>query len=228
MRGDYARVTAAERPGVAQPVPVRPVPAQPWGRILLGAVLLLALLVAGWEAYWRAYGVKPGFANAYGLWAIQRRRIDQGEGDATVVICDSRLFFDMQLPVWERLDGRRPIQLGLEGTSPAIFLEDLAADPKFTGRLLVGIAPQVFFRRQRLSRRRAQVLPQGVAVAAHRPVAVHAPDRALFRLRRLRFRARYRAQAPAVARAARQELAHGGSQARRHRSGPQHLLVGQG
>ncbi|GAC1452525.1 MAG: hypothetical protein PVSMB6_04900 [Steroidobacteraceae bacterium] len=145
MRGDYARVTAADRPGVAQPVPLRPVPAQPWGRILLGAVLLLALLVGGWEAYWRAYGVKPGFANSFGLWAIQRRRIDQGEGAATVVISDSRLFFDLELPVWEKLDGKRPIQLGLEGTSALIFLEDLAADPKFTGRLLVGVAPEVFF-----------------------------------------------------------------------------------
>jgi hypothetical protein len=145
MRGDYARVTAADRPGVAQPVPVRPVPAQPWGRILLGAVLLFALLVGGWEAYWRAYGAKPGFANSFGLWAIQRRRIDHGEGSATVVISDSRLFFDLQLPVWEKLDGKRPIQLGLEGTTALIFLEDLAADPKFTGRLLVGVAPQVFF-----------------------------------------------------------------------------------
>lgn len=145
MRGDYARVTAADRPGVAQPVPVRPVPAQPWGRILIGALLLFVLLLGGWEAYWRAYGVKPGFSNSFGLWAMQRRRIDQGEGDATVVISDSRLFFDLQLPVWEKLDGQRPIQLGLEGTTALIFLEDLAADPKFTGRLLVGVAPQVFF-----------------------------------------------------------------------------------
>jgi hypothetical protein len=76
---------------------------------------------------------------------MQRRRIDQGEGAATVVISDSRLFFDLQLPVWEKLDGKRPIQLGLEGTTALIFLEDLAEDPKFTGRLLVGIAPQVFF-----------------------------------------------------------------------------------
>jgi hypothetical protein len=145
MRGDYARVTAADRPGVAQPVPVRPVPAQPWSRILLGAVMLFALLLGGWEAYWRAYGVKPGLASTYGLWAIQRRRIDHGEGAATVVISDSRLLFDLQLPVWEKFDGKRPIQLGLEGTTALIFLEDLAADPKFTGRLLVGVAPQVFF-----------------------------------------------------------------------------------
>jgi hypothetical protein len=141
----YARQTAADRPGVAQPVPLRPVPAQPWGRILIGAMLLLVLLVAGWEEYWRAYGVRPGITNTYGLWAIQRRRIDSGEGDATVLLGGSRLYFDIQLPVWERLDGRRPIQLSFEGTSPLRAVEDLAADPKFTGRVLIAVEPDLFF-----------------------------------------------------------------------------------
>ena len=54
------RLTAADRPGVAQPVPVRDIPAQPWRAILIGAVAMCALLVAGWELYWRAYGVTPG------------------------------------------------------------------------------------------------------------------------------------------------------------------------
>jgi hypothetical protein len=141
----YARQTAADRPGVAQPVPLRPVPAQPWGRILIGAVLLLVLLVAGWEEYWRAYGVRPGIANTYGLWAIQRRRIDTGEGNATVLLGASRLYFDIQLPVWERLDGRRPIQLSFEGTSPLKAVEDVAADPKFAGRVLIAVEPDLFF-----------------------------------------------------------------------------------
>jgi hypothetical protein len=141
----YARQTAADRPGIAQPVPVRPVPDQPWGRIFVGAVLVLALLLGGWEAYWRAYGVHPSIANTFGLWAQQRRRIDAGEGHATVLLGASRVFFDIQLPVWESLAGRRPIQLAIEGTSPLPFLEDLAADPQFTGQVLVGVAPDVFF-----------------------------------------------------------------------------------
>jgi hypothetical protein len=141
----YARQTAADRPGIAQPVPVRPVPEQSWGRILLGAVVLVALLIAGWEEYWRMYGVRPSIANTFGLWAIQRRRIDAGEGDATVLIGGSRLYFDMQLPVWERLDGRRPIQLSFEGTSPLAGVEDLAADPRFTGRLVIAVEPELFF-----------------------------------------------------------------------------------
>jgi hypothetical protein len=106
---------------------------------------LLTLLVGGWEWYWRAYGVRPSIGNTFGLWAIQRRRIDAGEGNAMVLIGASRLYFDIQLPVWERLDGRRPIQLSFEGTSPLAAVEDLAVDPKFTGRLIIGVAPDVFF-----------------------------------------------------------------------------------
>ena len=141
----YARQTAADRPGIAQPVPVRPVPQQPWGRIFAGALLIFALLLGGWEAYWRAYGVRPSITNNYGLWGMQRRRIDAGEGNATVLLGASRVFFDIQLPVWERLAGSRPIQLAIEGTSPLPFLDDLADDPHFTGQVLVGVAPDLFF-----------------------------------------------------------------------------------
>jgi len=144
-RGHYARVTAADRPGVAQPVPLREVPQQPWGRIMLGAAVLFALLLGGWEYYWRAFGVTPAYHNSNAEWAQQRRRIDAGEGSKTVLIGSSRILFDVQLPVWEKLGGERPIQLALEGTTPLLTMEDLAADPNFTGRLLVGVAPDLFF-----------------------------------------------------------------------------------
>ena len=141
----YARQTAADRPGIAQPVPVRPVPEQPWRRILFGVLVLLALLLGAWEWYWRDFGVRPSISNTYGLWAIQRRRIDAGEGDATVLLGASRMYFDVQLPVWERLDGRRPIQLSFEGTSPLTAVEDLAEDRNFTGRILIAVEPDLFF-----------------------------------------------------------------------------------
>lgn len=140
------RLTASDRPGVAQPVPVRDIPPQPWGPIILGALALTAVLLGAWEWRWRAYGAETGYyANSDGLWALQRRRINAGEGDATVITGASRMLFNVQLPVWEQLAGRRPIQLALEGTSPMAVLEDLADDPDFTGRLIVGVAPDVFF-----------------------------------------------------------------------------------
>ena len=144
-RGDYARVTAADRPGVAQPVPVREVPQQPWGRVIVGVFVLFALLLGSWEWYWRDFGVTPGIRNTDGLWAIQRRRIDAGEGDVTVLLGSSRIYFDTQLPVWQKLAGKRPIQLAFEGTTPLVYLDDLAADPKFTSRVLIGVAPDLFF-----------------------------------------------------------------------------------
>jgi hypothetical protein len=142
------RLTASDRPGEAQPVPVRDIPGLPWGPIVAAAAMLAALLLGAWEWHWRGYGAVPSSINGDGLWALQRRRIDQGEGDATVLIGSSRVLFDVQLPVWERLAGERPIQLALEGRNPLTVLEDLADDPDFTGRLLVGVAPDVFFNGQ--------------------------------------------------------------------------------
>jgi hypothetical protein len=145
MRPGFMRPTASDRPGVAQPVPERDIPNQPWGAILFGALVLAALLITGWELHWRDFGATPGYRNSNGEWADQRRRIDEGEGSTTVLIGSSRTLFDIQLSEWERVTGERPIQLALEGTSALPVLEDLAADPHFTGHLLVGIAPQQFF-----------------------------------------------------------------------------------
>ncbi|MGN6789738.1 MAG: hypothetical protein ACTHJP_09435 [Rhodanobacteraceae bacterium] len=141
------RLTAADRPGQAQPVPERDIPDRHWGAILFAALVLTLLMLGAWEWHWRAFGVEPSIANSDALWATQRRRIDHGEGDGTtVLIGSSRMLFDLQLSVWQKLSGQRPIQLAMEGTSPMFALEDLAADPHFrNGRLLVGVAPDLFF-----------------------------------------------------------------------------------
>ncbi len=132
---------------MAQPVPERDIPDLRWGAILFAALIMTLLMLGAWEWHWRAYGVEPSIANSDALWATQRRRIDNGEGDgATVIVGSSRLLFDLQLPVWQKLSGQRSIQLALEGTSPMFALEDLADDPNFrNGRLLVDVAPELFF-----------------------------------------------------------------------------------
>lgn len=121
----------------------RPLPAL--GHSLGLAVLVCLLLLAGWETWVRGQQVRPSIRNSDGLWAEQRRRIDQGEGDGWVLIGSSRALFDLQLDAWEQAAGRRPIQLALEGTSPVAVMEGLAEDPNFTGSLLVGVAPGLYF-----------------------------------------------------------------------------------
>ena len=108
-------------------------------------LIVTVVLMSGWEAYWRSDGSVPGYRNSEDLWSMQRRRIDNGEGDKTVIVGSSRIFFDTQLDVWEQESGERPIQLALEGTSPLTAMEGLADDPDFTGSLLVGVAPEMMY-----------------------------------------------------------------------------------
>ncbi len=133
------------KPSDAAPTYQREIPALEIGRSWLIATIVLLIAFAAWEWKWRAWGAQPTYRNSDASWAMQRRRIDAGEGHKTVLLGASRVLFDVQLPVWERLLGERPIQLAIEGTTPLPMLEDLAENPKFTGRLLIGVAPDVFF-----------------------------------------------------------------------------------
>ena len=137
--------TSSFKPSDAAPTYQRDIPQLNIGRAWILAVVLLLVGMLAWEWKWRAFGVEPTYRNSDGAWAMQRRRIENGEGNKTVLIGSSRVLFDVQLHVWERIFGERPIQLSFEGTSPIFALEDLADDPKFTGRLLVGVSPPLFF-----------------------------------------------------------------------------------
>lgn len=145
-RESAERPTAADRPGVAQPVPVRPVPEQPWGPILWFAVALFVVLLVAWEWRMRALGLEAGDLDDDGSsWAEQRRRIDAGDVRVAIV-GDSRILFDTDLDRFEALTGVRPLQLALPGTNARPFLQDLAGDGNFRGLAVVGIAERSYFR----------------------------------------------------------------------------------
>ncbi len=140
------RLTAADRPGVAQPVPVRDVPARPWRVMFAVALTLTVLLWAGWEWRMRRLELSPGDrSDGASTWAEQRRRIDT-ETIPIAIIGDSRILFDTDLDRFQALTGVRPVQLALAGTNARPFLEDLADDPRFKGLLIVGIAETSYFR----------------------------------------------------------------------------------
>lgn len=121
----------------------RPVPPRPWRALAIAAVLTTVILTVGWEIYWRGKMYVAGdFKNTNALWAEQRRK---AVGESTAIIGSSRIFFDIDLDVWEEVSGVRPIQLALEGTSPRIFLADLASDEKFHGLVIVGVTAPLFF-----------------------------------------------------------------------------------
>lgn len=121
----------------------RIIPERPWGRIALSVLVMTTVLVAIWEGWWRYKMYEPGdMKNSSSAWAQERRR---AVGDATVLTGSSRNFYDIDLDVWERTAGVRPIQLSLEGTSPRFALTDLANDPNFRGVVIADMATPQFF-----------------------------------------------------------------------------------
>jgi hypothetical protein len=121
----------------------RPTPQKPWAALALASIAMVALFTAGWEVYWRGKGLYAGdYKQSVALWAKERRK---ATGDATVIIGSSRIFFGVNLDVWEREAGVRPIQLALEGTSARVALADIAQDQEFRGLLIVGVTTPLYF-----------------------------------------------------------------------------------
>jgi hypothetical protein len=139
LRGTMARHTAR---GLE-----RPVPKVPWMWVLGIVVMSATLAIACWEIKMREVGLHAGdLGDEQSSWTVERRKVDAGPRDSIVLVGDSRLLFDSDLSVWERLVGQRPIQLALAGTNPRSFLHDLAADEHFAGLLVVDVSESIFFR----------------------------------------------------------------------------------
>jgi hypothetical protein len=140
------RLTAADRPGVAQPVPLRPIPPKPWGAMFAVVVALTLVFTGLWEWQMRVRDLAPGdLGDGPSAWAEQRRRVDT-EHVQVAIVGDSRILFDTDFNRFAALTGIRPLQLALPGTNARPFLEDLAGDPHFNGLLIVGISDVSYFR----------------------------------------------------------------------------------
>lgn len=126
---------------------VRSVPAILWPAVALAALVLALLAIGVWEGSMRRHGLKAGdLDDGDSHWVVERRKVDSGPRDQIVLIGDSRILFDSNLDEWQRLTGRRPIQLAMEGTNGAPVLENLANDEHFAGLVVVGMAPTSYFR----------------------------------------------------------------------------------
>ena len=137
------RLTASDRPGEAQPVPVRDIPQQPWGRIMGFVAVALALGITALEVNARRIGLNPGdLDNSEVAWVKERVRSESAD---VAIVGDSRILFDTDLDRFEPLTGTRPVQLAIHGTSALTLLEDAASNENFRGLLVVGLADTMFF-----------------------------------------------------------------------------------
>jgi hypothetical protein len=124
----------------------RQVPALPWLRILMGVVSATLVLMFAWELEMRHLGLRAGdLDDGRAEWAAERRKVDLEPRDSVVIIGDSRILLDTDLATWQRLTGRRPIQLALLGANARPILHNLADDEHFAGLLVIGTSEFSYF-----------------------------------------------------------------------------------
>ncbi|WP_104736244.1 hypothetical protein [Hanstruepera ponticola] len=112
---------------------------------LICAIALCVLGTVAWELYWRSQGYYPDLDNDEALFAAQRKRADKASNSDVILIGSSRIHFDIQLDVWKKETGIKPIQLAYPGATPLPVFHDLVHKTDFSGTIVVGVTPGLFF-----------------------------------------------------------------------------------
>jgi hypothetical protein len=112
--------------------------------LIIGMIISLVVLTF-WEMYWRSQGFYPTINDDKALWSVQRDRVNNLSQDNVILIGSSRTLFDIQLDTWENQTGKRPIQLACVGSSPLPIFHDIVENTNYTGIVIVGVTPGLFF-----------------------------------------------------------------------------------
>lgn len=112
--------------------------------LLLTVVLFFSGILV-WELSLRSYGYGVSFDDGKEFWAHQRRKVYQSKEKTTVFIGSSRIKYDLDADSWIKETGEIPIQLACVGSTPIPVLNDLAADNKFKGKLIIDVTEKLFY-----------------------------------------------------------------------------------
>lgn len=113
----------------------------PRGNWLTTWLITLAIVVSttlGWEGYCRMIGFTPaGVADTPELWAQVRKRASVQGNDAVILVGASRIQLGINTEIMSRYTPTRPAQLAIDGSALMPVLENLAADERITGTVIV-------------------------------------------------------------------------------------------
>ena len=128
-------------------VTVRDIPATRLGAIGWMVLALVLAATGAWEWRMRSIGLVAGdLGDGKENWAVERRRVADGDHDGVLIVGGSRILFDTNFAVWKEMTGRRPVQLAVPGMTGAPVLADIADHTDFAGLVLVDFTPEQFFR----------------------------------------------------------------------------------
>ena len=122
--------------------------ARHWRKAWLLAAAIVLLVVGGWEILVRGAGHAPEFADNRALWLSARHRLTTPDPSVIAVLGASRVQRAVDGNVLADALGRPVVQLAVEGSSGLPVLENLAADPRFRGTVVISIAPPFSFNRR--------------------------------------------------------------------------------
>jgi hypothetical protein len=120
-------------------------PANNLAKAAILMVFLVLVAIGSWEIHLRQKGVSIAYDDGGPMWSDKRALVYDNPDKADVFIGASRIKYDLDVDTWQQLTGRHAIQLALEGSSTMPFLEDLANDPKFKGKLIVDVTEFCYF-----------------------------------------------------------------------------------
>ena len=109
------------------------------------AIVIVIVSFSFWEIHLRNKGLKPDFDDNESLWSSSRKHVYQAQEKATVFIGSSRIKYDLDIATWKRLTGTNAVELASVGSNPRPYLENLAADTHFKGKLIIDITEGLFF-----------------------------------------------------------------------------------
>lgn len=118
-----------------------------WGRVWTLVFLIVSFIVGGWELLVRDADLGPRFVDNASLWADTRHRLNKDGDDAVVLIGASRLLRGVDVSTMQEELERPVYQLAVEGTSYLPLLQNLGADPRIRGTVVVSVAPAFTFNR---------------------------------------------------------------------------------
>lgn len=170
---------------------------QYWRRcwvLTVGIVIGVLLL---WEASLRQAGINPDFADNRSLWLSSRQALARPDKSAIAILGASRAQRAIDVDELSNVLQRPVVQLSVEGTSGLPVLENLAADPRFSGSVIISIAPAFSFNRKLskldegdqaawvkayVSQSRSRRMEQELRLDVQERLAFRAPDAALPRI----------------------------------------------
>ena len=109
------------------------------------ALIISVIGLSCWELYWRSQGKYPTLNDDKALWAMHRADVETANSDQVVIFGSSRAYFDIQLSEWKKITGQKPIQLSSTGSPPLPSFRDLVNNTNFSGTVIVGVTPGLFF-----------------------------------------------------------------------------------